>query len=152
MRRCNRFRCAFSEKFQTSSHKIDIVFQIGTINAETKKISNQTKSDIVVISKSAPQNISGSLAGKKFTAEELKGFDVTKLIGANANINVVHNGDWANIASIMPLTQGQAKLLPDNYSRPNQTTVSQTAPQAEMTSANSEIPTSVSEDEVPFNR
>ena len=56
--------------------------------------------------------------GKKFTKEELsKGFDVEKLIGVNCNVNILHNGDWANIAGVMPLSAGQPKIEIDGYTR-----------------------------------
>lgn len=54
---------------------------------------------------------------KKFTAEELKGFDIEKLLGVPCQINIVHNetsagGLYANIASIMPWAKGKPKVAP----------------------------------------
>src|SRR6476620_6619589 len=57
-----------------------------------------------------------SWRGKKFTAEELRNFDITKVAGVPALINIVHEEKdgktYANIASIMPLPKGmeQPKL------------------------------------------
>lgn len=41
--------------------------------------------------------------GKKFTTDELKGFDLTKVLGAYCNLQIVHSedGKYANINSIM---------------------------------------------------
>lgn len=46
--------------------------------------------------------------GRAFTPEELKGFNVSKLLGANCMLNIVHSddGQYANIASVMPLPKG----------------------------------------------
>lgn len=50
--------------------------------------------------------------GKPFTAEELKGFDLLKLLGAPCLLNIVHEPSkdgsktFANIASVSPLPKG----------------------------------------------
>lgn len=50
--------------------------------------------------------------GRPFTAEELAGFDLRRLLGAPCMLNVMHtnrNGkDYANIASISPLPKGMS--------------------------------------------
>lgn len=57
--------------------------------------------------------------GRKFTAEELKdGFDLERLIGANCQIQVVHNlsdggRTYANVQAIVPLGRGMAQLSGD---------------------------------------
>lgn len=53
--------------------------------------------------------------GRAFTEDELSGFDLEKLIGANCQLNIVHKpgskgGTFANIASIMPLGRGTVKI------------------------------------------
>lgn len=59
---------------------------------------------------SAMRPLLESWRGKAFTAEEIRGFDVTKVAGKPALINIVHeekNGKtYANIASIMPIPKG----------------------------------------------
>jgi len=54
-----------------------------------------------------------SWRGRKFTDDELKAFDVAKLLGVPCMINVVHQefGDklYANIANIAPLAKGIPK-------------------------------------------
>jgi len=58
-----------------------------------------------------------SWRGKKFTAEEIRGFDITAVAGKPAYLNIIHetkqkNGKavtYANIASIMPLPKGMPK-------------------------------------------
>lgn len=53
--------------------------------------------------------------GRKFTKEELSGFDVEKLVGVNCQIQVVHNlsddgRTWANVSAVVPLGKGMTKL------------------------------------------
>lgn len=129
-----------SEKFNSTSHKIDVVFQINQINPENnKRFLIRSRFTLSISPKANLRTFLEAWRGKKFTAEDLeKGFDVERLIGANANVNIVHNGDWANIASIMPLSQGQAKIMPDNYTRqPAKTEITHSG-QSEM-EASSEI-------------
>ena len=51
-----------------------------------------------------------SWRGRDFTEQELQGFDLKSIIGANCWLEVVHNGEYANIKSVKifkPLMQGQ---------------------------------------------
>lgn len=56
-----------------------------------------------------------SWRGRKFTDEEIKCFDITKIVGAPCMINVVHKASkqdstriFADIAAIMPMPKGMA--------------------------------------------
>ena len=56
-----------------------------------------------------------SWRGRKFTSEELKGFGIEKLLGANCVLNIVHTDrGYDRIASVMPLMRGVTKLQPEN--------------------------------------
>lgn len=60
--------------------------------------------------------------GQKFTAQELKAFDVEKLIGAPAFVQVTHNPDgdktWANIDAALKLPKGsEAPAIPADFER-----------------------------------
>lgn len=59
-----------------------------------------------------------SWRGRAFTAEELEGFDVTNVAGANCFINVVHkikdDRTFANIATINPMPSGSTIKKPEN--------------------------------------
>jgi hypothetical protein len=52
---------------------------------------------------------------EKFNAEDVRGFDITKVAGAPGFINIIHDDDnsegrtYANIASIMPIPKGMDK-------------------------------------------
>jgi hypothetical protein len=62
-----------------------------------------------------------SWRGKAFTADELKGFDLFKLVGVPAMLSVIHQPDmqdpskvYANIKSISGLPKGVEKPKPEN--------------------------------------
>ncbi len=55
-----------------------------------------------------------SWRGKPFTVEELIGFDISKLIQVNCQLNIIHvtknEKTYANVAGVMPLAKQTAKL------------------------------------------
>ncbi|MBC2871239.1 hypothetical protein H7271_06430 [Bittarella massiliensis] len=52
--------------------------------------------------------------GKKFTPEELEGFDVKNLLGACCYLQIIHNDKgYANVNSIMSLPKGMPKIVVD---------------------------------------
>lgn len=63
-----------------------------------------------------------SWRGKAFTNEELKGFDISKLIGVTALINVKHEDrdgkTYANVASISPVPKAMRDSLPLAVNKP----------------------------------
>lgn len=65
-----------------------------------------------------------SWRGRAFTPEELRGFDIEKLVGVSCMLSVVHNvtrdasGDrtYANIVSVSKLMKGVESMKPENPS------------------------------------
>lgn len=63
-----------------------------------------------------------SWRGRAFTAEELNGFDLKKVLGANCLLNIVHaqgtgknvGKTYANVKSVNPVTKGTNILKPEN--------------------------------------
>lgn len=63
-----------------------------------------------------------SWRGRPFTPEELAGFDLGNVVGANCFLNVVHahgkgekaDRTYANVASVNPLAKGMPKVQPGN--------------------------------------
>ena len=64
-----------------------------------------------------------SWRGRKFNEEELKGFDIEKLLGANCQLQICHNiaegGDvYANVQAVVPIGKGMPKMaIPSDYVR-----------------------------------
>ena len=59
---------------------------------------------------------------KKFSQEELQGFDLEKLLGVNCQVQIVHNlsdkgGTFANVQAIVPLGKGMVKMRGEDYTR-----------------------------------
>jgi len=59
-----------------------------------------------------------SWRGVAFSPKDLEGFDISKLLGVNCQINIVHNvvgpKTYANIATAMPLMKNMPRLQPEN--------------------------------------
>lgn len=59
--------------------------------------------------------------GRKFTAEELDGFDLEKLLGVNCQIQIIHNitdgGTYANVQAVVPPPKNGVKLRALEYVR-----------------------------------
>lgn len=72
--------------------------------------------------KSALRPMLESWRGRPFTDEELEGFELSKLLGVNCFLNIVHNrGEgkhagktFANVASVNPLPKGTPKIEAEN--------------------------------------
>jgi len=63
-----------------------------------------------------------SWRGKKFSKEELQQFDIEKLLGANCQLQIIHNikeeGQvYANVQAAVPPAKNAPKLRPEDYVR-----------------------------------
>jgi hypothetical protein len=117
-----------------NKHKIDIYFWCGRRKedetGEPASYEDGTPIYLTVRERfTATLNEKGNLRpflerwrGRKFTTDELKGFDLEQLIGAPAFLQISHN-EWdgkvfANIDTIMKLPKGEDKLaVPEDYVR-----------------------------------
>jgi hypothetical protein len=115
----------FSERWEKTVHKVVIVWEIpgcrGEFERDGKKvnlpraISKQYR--ISLHKKAGLRKDLESWRGKKFTDEELKGFDLQVLLGVPCQIQVLHNKVddkvYANIATITKAPAG-THLTPEN--------------------------------------
>ena len=129
-----------NEKWQ---HKIDIVWQIGETRDDGTRFLLNKRYTLSLNEKAALRRDLESWRGKAFTEQELTGFDVETVIGANCLINLQHKPGrepgkvFANVVSVMPLLKNMKKMQAEAYTREEPP-----APVAE-----SDAPV---EDEVPF--
>lgn len=125
----------FSEKFGKTSHQCIIIWEIPSVRIEMEK--DGAKIDLPrVVSKKYSVSLGEkshlrrdlqSWRGKAFSADDLAGFDISRLAGANCMIQIVHKTEsgktYSNIASILPLYKGIPPKKPENpvivYEVPN---------------------------------
>ena len=116
----------FSEKFGKSVHQCIVIWEIPEERIEIQR-DDKTLDLPRVVSKKYTMSLNEkanlrkdlqSWRGKTFTPEELVGFDITKLLGVNCMIQIIHtktdSKTYANIASITPLYKGIEKKQPEN--------------------------------------
>jgi len=115
----------FSERWEKSVHKVLIVWEIPGCRGEFERDGKKVKLPRAISKryrlslhkKADLRKDLESWRGKKFTDEELKGFDLKKLLGAPCQIQVLHNKVddkvYANIAAITKAPTG-TKLTPEN--------------------------------------
>ena len=107
---------------EKEQHKVRIVWQIDeAMPDDGKRYVVQKRYTLSLHEKANLRKDLESWRGKAFTDEELKGFDLEKLLSANCFLNVMHvakgTDTYANIVSIMPLKKGMAKMEPENSVR-----------------------------------
>ena len=56
--------------------------------------------------------------GRAFTAEELKGFEIEDIVGKPCRLNLIENGDYINIDSILKADPAHALTVEGDYSTP----------------------------------
>ena len=96
--------------------KIEIRWQLEGIDPKTKfpyMVTQRYTPSLHEKSKLRP--MLESWRGRRFSSEELKGFDIEKLLGANCQIQVLHNitseGQvYANVQAVIPPAKGAKKL------------------------------------------
>lgn len=102
----------------TVTHKIIIAWEVDE-RIVSSGASNGQRYDITgwyTLSLGKKSNLRRDLTswrGKEFTADELKGFDLDNLIGANCFVNVIHKEGKARVSSVTPLPKGMEKMLPE---------------------------------------
>lgn len=104
-------------------HKVNVVWQIGDKRDDGKRHQLYKRYTLSLHEKAALRHDLESWRGKAFSFDELAGFDVEKLIGANALVNVQHRQSadktrtYANVVAIMPLAKGMPKMAAHDYQR-----------------------------------
>lgn len=104
--------------------KVDIRWQIDQADPTSGRQFMTTKRYTLSLNEKATlrQHLE-AWRGKKFTAEELQGFDLEKLIGVNCQIQIVQEISdqgriYANVQAIVPLGKGMTKIRPsEDYVR-----------------------------------
>lgn len=104
-------------------HKIQIRWQLEDLDPKTGKPFLMTrKYTLSLHKKSALRPMLETWRGKKFSNEELDGFDIERLIGVNCQIQVLHNiatdgKTYANVQACMTAAKNSPKLEVRDYVR-----------------------------------
>lgn len=103
--------------------KVELRWQLDQVNAETSKRFLVTKRYTLSLNEKAilRQHLE-AWRGKRFTKEELEGFDLEKLLGVNCQLQVVHELSdqgriYSNVQAIVPIGKGMTKMRGEEYVR-----------------------------------
>ena len=104
-------------------HVIKIVWQLNEVDeARGKRFTVSRRYTASLSEKASLRRDLQSWRGRAFTNEELRGFDLDNVLGANCMLNVTHTPDgqggvYSNVDALMPLVKGLAKITPLDYVR-----------------------------------
>ncbi len=117
----------FNQKYNKEVHKILVQLELPECRAEFERDGQKVKlpraiSKRYTLSLSEKSNLRKDLEswrGRKFTAQELAGFDIAAIIGAPCQIQVVHEAGkdgrtYAAIAAIMALPKSMPRPKQEN--------------------------------------
>lgn len=98
-------------------HMIRFVWEIDEETEDGKRMLVYSRRFNLTLGKNAAlRQFLEAWRGKKFTEEELRGWDVEKVLGANCQLSVVHTEKdgttYANVSAILPLGKKQQKMEP----------------------------------------
>jgi hypothetical protein len=104
-------------------HKIKVYWQISERRDDNKRFVLSKRYTLSLHEKASLRHDLEAWRGRAFTEDELRGFDVESVKGANCLLNVQHRQSadktrtYANVVSIMPLVKGMPKMVDDGYER-----------------------------------
>lgn len=105
-------------------HKIDIAWEINETRDDGKRFVVYKRYTLSLNDKANLRHDLESWRGRAFTFNELAGFDVETVKGANCLVNVQHKKSadgsrtYANVMSIAPLIKGMPRIVIKDYVRP----------------------------------
>lgn len=104
-------------------HKVEIRWQLDLICKETERRYDVRRwFTLSLHEKASLRQTLETWRGRKFTPEELKGFDLERLIGVNCQVQVIHNlsdegRTYANVQAVVPAPAKVPKIAPLDYVR-----------------------------------
>ena len=119
----------YNEHFGSTAHKCRIFWELPDERIQIerdgeKKDLPRAISKEYTVSLNEKANLRKDLEswrGKSFTEEELAGFDITKLLGVNCTLQILHKkkGEkrYPNVVAVVPLMKGTSKRKPENPTR-----------------------------------
>lgn len=104
-------------------HKVELRWQTDTEDPETRRRFQLRKwYTLSLHEKASLRKDLECWRGRKFTEQELAGFDLEKLIGINCQLQVIHNitddgKTYDNVQAIVPHNAKLPKIAPQDYIR-----------------------------------
>ena len=101
------------------SHQVEVRWQLEDKDPKTNRpFMVQRRYRLSLHEKSSLRPMLEAWRGRKFSQEELEGFDLEKLIGVNCQVQVIHNikdnGVYANVQAVVPAPKNGTKLRVDS--------------------------------------
>lgn len=105
-----------------TKHQVRLVWQVPSLQKNGERHQVSQRYTLSLHKKAKLRQHLEMWRGRALSPDELKGFDLEKLLGANAQVQIVHNvADegrvYANLQAIVPLLPNTPKLAPLNYVR-----------------------------------
>jgi hypothetical protein len=106
-----------------AKHKVRLVWQLDLIDEEHgRRFDVARVYTLSLHERAALRKDLESWRGRKFSELELDGFDLEKLLGVNAQVQVTHDLSddgtlYANVSTVVPPVKGAPKLAPRDYVR-----------------------------------
>ena len=105
-----------NKAFGKMQHKVAAVFHSEAKMKDGRPFEIWERFTLTLNERGRLRSFLQSWRGKAFTESELAGFDLERLIGVNAYLQIIHNlsggKTYANVSTIMLLPKGVAKLEP----------------------------------------
>ena len=104
-------------------HKVRIVWQVEEENTDTgRRFDVRKHYNLSLHEKASLRKDLESWRSRKFSPDELKGFDLERLLGVNCQVQVVQNITdeskvYANVQAVVPPPRGTPTLLTLDYTR-----------------------------------
>ena len=106
-----------------TKHKVQIRWAVEEQDDNWRQFYVSRRFTLSLHQKSALRQALEMWRGRKFTAKELEGFDLEKLLGVGGQVQIVHNARpngqvYADVQAAIPLAKGQPKPgMPADYVR-----------------------------------
>ena len=105
----------WSEKYNKLSHKVVIFWELAEAMEDGRPFMLSCKYTASLSEKANLRRDLEAWRGRAFTSDELKGFDLAKLVGVNCTLNVMHQTGTdgkvrAVVKGVMPSIKGAAKM------------------------------------------
>lgn len=109
---CDVVDCGLADHGFGEKHYVELRWQLEEPDADGRRPVVRRRYTLSLSEKASLRKDLEVWRGRKFTADELKGFDLEKLLKAGCQVQVVHRitdqgRTFANVSAIIPLGKGQ---------------------------------------------